>query len=270
MPKLNQRGIVPIILIIILTVVVAGVSGAVYNSRKEIKVRKDNTSEVTELKNSPSPTPKNADVALDQSGRLSDKPFKAETTDSTSSGDSSMPGYSFYPPAGWNEDPVSGNVVAEFVSPTQDKIEEGATWFKLAPNVAVFVLKEEFSSLDEAFETAKSDLTKSGFQMIQTKKTKLNGEDAYFTEAILNIGEVGKDALSGQIKQEAVKSGEKFSEKQLQKDVDALLKQLKARVIGYIFYKNGYLMTVSGKALDSFWDKRGSQIKRSLDSFKFN
>lgn len=263
---INQKGIAPIILVIILSIVLVGVGGVVYNSKKEIKVRSDKTSEVSKAKTPEEPSSENSvAVAADKSGKLAEEPFikKADSQNAA------MPSYSFNPPAGWSEQSGSGNIVTQFMSPTKDKIEEGLAWLRLAPNVAVFAVEEEFNSFDEAIEAAKSDLRKSGFEFVQTQKTKINGEDAYFTEATINIGEISKDALEAQMKQEIARSGQKVSEEDLQKDIDVLLRQAKGRVIGYMFYKDGYFVTVSGKALDSFWDKRGPQIKASIDTFRF-
>lgn len=269
MPKLlNQRGIAPILLVIILSIVIVGVGGVVYNSKKEIKIRSDKSTETQELKNTSkeSSSQDSAAVAADKSGALAQEPF----TKKPDSQNASMPGYSFNPPAGWSEQPGSGNIVTQFMSPTKDKLEEGLAWLRLTPNVAVFAVKKEFSSFDEAIEAAKSDLQKSGFTFIQTQKTKINGEDVYFTEATLNIGEISKDALEAQMRQEIAKSGQKVSDEDLQKDMDKLLKRSKGKVIGYMFYKDGYFITVSGKALESFWSSRGPQIKASIDTFKFS
>lgn len=268
--RIQQRGIVPIILVIILTIVIAGVAGVVYNSRKEIKIRSDKTSEVTELKGTPAPTPKSTEVDLANSGRLADKPFEQKITKEATN--SSVPKFSIYPPAGWGKIPSKGNIAVEFLSSAKDKITEGDAWLTLQPNITVNVVKAEFKNLDEAMEASLRNRTNSNHTINSKQKIKVNGEEAYVLESVLDIRETAQKILESQIKEElakAAKAGKNVSEKGVQKDMDKVLEQAKAKILSYVFYKDGYYVTVAGKAFESFWSSRGPQIKKSLDTFKF-
>lgn len=271
MPKfLSQKGIAPIILIIILTVVIAGVAGVVYQSRKEIKIRSDKTSEVTELKGTPEPTPKKEGVSLANSGKLADKPFEQKLTKEETN--ASVPKFSIYPPAGWEKIPSEGNIVAEFLSSAKDKITEGTAWLSIQPNITVNVLKVEFKNLDETMEASLRNRTNLNHTINQKQKTKINGEETYVLESVMDIRETAQKILESQLQEElakAAKEGKKVSQQDTQKDMEKVLQKAKIKILSYVFYKNGYYVTVAGKALESFWDKRGPQLKQSLDTFKF-
>ncbi|MDO8573513.1 MAG: hypothetical protein Q7R77_02055 [Candidatus Daviesbacteria bacterium] len=268
MPKLNQKGIFPIILIIILTVVVAGVAGVVYQSRKEIKIRSDKTTEVTELKGTPSPEPKNAEIELANSGRLADKPFEQKTDN----GVTSSPNFSITPPAGWSSVPTTGNYVAEFLSSAKDKIEEELAWISVQPSISVNFTKADYQNLDEAMENSLKNKTNPNHKINSKQKIKVNGEDAYVLESNMDIREVAKDIMESQVREElakAAKEGNVVSQKEFQQDMSKVLEKANLKILSYVFYKDGYFVTVAGKALESFWDKRGPQIKSSMDTFKF-
>jgi len=261
----DQRGIIPIILIIILTVVITGAAGVVYKTQKEIKIRKDKTSEVTELKSTPVPSPKNADVAADRTGRLSDKPVELKVDES----DVSSPKFSITPPAGWEKLPPEGNTVVEFLSPSKDKITEGVATLNIQPNITVFVDKKVFKDLDEVIEALDKNGEAFGYQTTSRQKTRINGEDVYVKESTIDLAEMAKQVLEAQINQEIAKSGAKVAEDVLQKDMDKVIAQAKGRAISYIFYKNGYYFNMTGKALDSYWSEREGQLKQSMNTFKF-
>ena len=261
----NQRGIAPIILIIILTIVIVGV-GAVYQSRKEIKVRSDKTSEVTELKGMPTPGPKKEDINLADSGRLAEKPveFKADSSESS-------PKFSITPPAGWEKKASEGNIAAEFLSPLRDKVEEGLAWIDLPPGITVRVIKAEFQSLEEAVESSVRT-SSAGVTITGKQKIKVNGEDAYAVDFTMDIRDTAQSIMESQIQEEianAKKAGKDVSQKEAREDMGKVLLKAKTKALSYVFYKNGYHVTVTGRALESFWDKRGLQIKQSLDTFKF-
>lgn len=272
MPKffLNQKGVFPIILIIILTVVIAGVAGVVYQSRKEIKVRSDKTSEVTELKGTPAPTPKKEDINLANSGRLADKPFEQKLTKEATN--SSAPKFSIYPPAGWEKTPAEGNVVVDFLSSAKDKVSEENAWLTVQPSISVNVVKAEYKNLDEAMEASLRNRTNPNHTVNSKQKIKVNGEEAYVLESVMDIRETAKNILESQIQEElakAAKEGKNVSQKEAQQDIDKVLEKAKIRILSYVFYKDGYYITVAGKAFESFWSSRGPQIKRSMDTFKF-
>lgn len=258
----SRKGFVPIILVIILTIVITGVAGVVYKSRKEIKVRSDKTTEITELKGSPAPSPESAAVTADKTGRLADKAIELKVDESSVS----SPKFSITPPAGWGKLAPEGNIVVEFLSPSKDQITEGVAWFYVQPNITVYVAKENFKDLDAAVKASGSS---SGYQTSSKQKTRIGGEDAYIEESTTDLAEMARQVLETKIKQEIAKSGAKVSADVIQKDINKVLAQAKGRTLSYIFYKNGYYINVTGKALASFWDKRGAQLKQSMDTFKF-
>lgn len=267
MPKSwSQRGLAPIVLILIFTVVIAGVAGVAYQSRKEIKVRSDKSTEVTELKGTPSPSPKSADVAADQTGRLADKPVELKLDDSAAS----SPRFSITPPAGWGKLPPEGNYMVEFLSPSKDQITEGGAYFYVQPNITVYVSRQ-FKSIDEAVAAARFDST---HVVNQRSKSIINGQEAYIFESVKDFRDLAKDLLGAQLKEEiakAEKEGTQLSEdskEEMQKNMDKVLEQTKGKILSYLFYKDGYYINVTGKSLESFWDKRGPQIRKSMDSFK--
>lgn len=264
MPRLNQWGLAPIILIIILTVVIASVAGVVYKSSKEIKVRSDKTAEVTQLKDIPAPTPKNEDVTADQNGRLADKPIELKTDANSAT----APKFSITPPAGWEKLPPDGNFIVEFTSPTKDKIQEGVAIFKVQPNITVFVDKMSFKDLDEAMQAIDKNGDTQGYKTTSRQKIRINGEDAYVRESTIDLADMARQLLKTQVKQEIAKSGVQVPDDVIQKDINKVLTQAKGRALSYIFYKNGYYINMTGKALDSYWSKRGGQLKQSMDTFK--
>ncbi len=266
MPKLiNQKGFAPIVLIIILTIVFAGVAGVIYQSRKEIKVRSDKTSEVTELKGTPAPAPKNEDISADQTGRLADKPVELKADENTLS----SPKFSITPPAGWEKLSPSGKIIIEFLSPSKDKITEGVASLDVQPNITVYVAKGNFKNIDEAIAAINKNGDSIGYQTTSGQKTKINGEDTFVRESTIDLYELARQILEAQLKQGMAKSGAKVSEADARNDMNKVLAQAKGRALTYIFYKNGYYFNVTGKALEPYWSQRAGQLKQSMDTFKF-
>lgn len=261
----DQRGVFPIILVIILTVVFAGVAGVVYKSQKEIKVRSDKTTEVSELKGTPVPSPKSADVAADQTGRLADKPFELKLDENVTS----SPKFSLTPPDGWAKLPPDGNTVIEFSSPTKDKIKEGVATLNIQPNITVFVDKMAFKNFDEAIAALDKNGDDFGYRATSKRKTLLNGENVYIRESTIDLASLARQALEAQVKQEIARSGAVVPAEVVNADIEKVLEQAKGRSLSYIFYKDGYYINMTGKALDSYWSKRAGQLKQSMDTFKF-
>lgn len=248
---LGQKKITPKTLIIL--IVVIGIFLIIYNSKREVKIQTEQASKVDSGNFSSNSAEA---VAADQSGKLSDKPFKQETA----------PGFSFYPPAGWSRVQPAGNVVVEYTSPAEDKVEEGVAWLTVRPNITVFVAQEKFKNLDEAVEASAK------------QKVKINGEEALMVESIRDISDSVRRTLEIQVKERISTAAGTVSQKEAQKDINEVLQGAKVKLISYSFYKqslptdvgkNGYYINVTGKALESFWDKRGPQLKSSLDTFKF-
>lgn len=272
MPKLNQCGLAPIILIIIFTIVIAGVTGVAYKSSKEIKVRSDKTTEVTQLKGTPIPEPKKQEVDLANSGKLADKPFEKELAEGEATS-SSVPKFSIYPPAGWEKLPPNNNIVVEFLSSAEDKVEEETAWLSVQPNITVNVVKVEYTNLDDTMEVSLSNRTNPNHTILNKKKAKINGEDVYILESVMDIRQTAQGILKSQIEQEiarvAKEEDREVSQEYFQKDIDKVLEKAKLKILSYVFFKDGYYITVAGKAFEPFWSKREAQIKRSMDTFKF-
>ncbi|MBI2315027.1 hypothetical protein HYU93_03155 [Candidatus Daviesbacteria bacterium] len=255
----NQKGIAPVILVIILSVVFAGAFGVVYQSRKEIKVRSDKTSEVTQLKDSPDPmsASTNTEAKTGQKFKLSSKPFEQK--------DSALPQFSFYPPDGWLKD--KGTYTALF----KDKISVGVAYLALAPSVNLAVVQRDLDSLEEVLAFVKTEVKKSSIDITSARKTKFNGTEGYLLEGKIKYGELSRKVLEEEIDKE-IKNAQKkviVSKDQIKKDIDEIVRKSDVKVIGYLFYKDGYIITVSGRALEEYWSQRNPQLKSSLDTFKF-
>lgn len=260
MPNLNQRGIVPVILIIILTVVFAGAAGVVYNSKKEIKIKQDKTYETKDIKdiNETKKIGETVKPVVNETGKLAKEPFEQK--------DPKLPKFSFFPPEGWVKE--SGG---SYLAPSKDKISEGVAYLAINPLINIAVVQKDFNSLDETLAFMKSAVLKNGIEITSARKTKLNGEDAYFVEGIMKYGEISRSALETEIEKEIKNARKKVivSEADIKDDIDEIVKKGDVKVVGYLFYKDGYAITLSGRALVEFWDKRGPQIKKSIESIKF-
>jgi len=257
---LNQKGIAPVILVVILSVVFVGAFGVVYQSRKEIKIRSDKTSEVTQLKDSSTPVSESKDnePKTEQNFKLSSKPFEQNNT--------SLPNFSFFPPDGWSKE-SGGNYIAPF----KDKISEGVAYLSYAPSLNISAVSKDLSGLDEALALVKTEVKKASIEITSSKKVTLNGTEGYFVEGLIKYGELSRSALEAEIDKE-IKNAQKkviVSEDQIKKDIDTIVKNSDVKLIGYVFYQDGYVITFAGRALDNFWDSRGPQMKKSLDTFKF-
>lgn len=255
----NQKGIAPVILIIILTVVFVGATGVVYNSRKEIKIKQDRTYETSKSSATerPSTSSEKSVATANESGRLAKEPFRQE--------DSKLPKFSFFPPDGWIKEGPN------YTAPTKDKISEGIAYLAVSPSMNIAAVPKDFNDLDETLKYLKSEVKKNGIEITSARKTKLNGEDVYFVEGVMRYGEISRDALKTEVENEIKKAQKKVivSQAEIEKDIDEIVRKGDVKIIGYLFYKDGYAITYSGRALVEFWDKRGSQIKASLDTFKF-
>lgn len=90
-------------------------------------------------------------------------------------------------------------------------------------------------------------------------------------EGLIKFGELSRSALEAEIDKE-IKNAQKkviVSKADIKEDLDTIVKKGNIKVVGYLFYKDGYAITFAGRALMEFWDERGPQLRRSLDTFKF-
>jgi len=234
---------------LIILMVIIGVVWVIYNSKKDIKIPTEQTSKVAESSNTSLNSAEA--IAADQSGKLADKLFKQETA----------PKFSLYPPAGWSKLQPEGNIVVEFGSPVEDKVEEGVAWLTVRPNITVFIAQEKYKNLDEAVEAANGK-SKLNDLVSQKQKIKINGEDALIIESVRDISDSTRKTLESQVKEKISTTTGAVSQKETQKNIDEVLKKAKVKIISYSFYRDGYYINVTGKALESFWDKRGPQLKK--------
>lgn len=264
MPKsLNQKGFAPIIFIIVLVIVVAGAVVV----KKDLWIKSDRSTQAVDSATPEQSPPAEAAVSKDAKGGLADKPFELKIE---KEGDSLVgPQFSIFPPAGWTIKPPSGDNRVTFEAPDKDEMENGIAYFYLWSNVVVHIEKALGKSVDDILQSSKNNFEASGIDDITTQKTKFSGEDAYYFEGFIKAGKLSAKEYEAQLRSEFSKAGKKVPEADIQKGVQFVIDNFKAKVIGYIVYKDDYTTTVSGKALESFWDKRGSQIKASIDTFKF-
>lgn len=260
MLKLNQRGIAPLVIILIIAVTIITGYG-VYRSSNQFNIREDKTSEKIggRLQNK---APEKEVVNLANSGKLADKPVEIKADETAS--DSAK--FSITPPAGWQKLPPVSQIVVEFLSPTKDTLEEGMVFIDIQPNITVFAAKGDFKGIEEANNAFGS---KDSQKTVSKQKVVINGQEGLVTYSTKDLSDLLRDTLESQIKQEIAKSGTKISEDTLKTDIDKLLQRATAKMVSYSFYKDGYYINVTGKALESFWDKRGPQLKKSMDTFKF-
>ena len=257
--KNNQKGLAPLVIILIVAVTIFTGYG-VYKSSNQFNIRSDKTVEKSggRLQDK---EPAKVTVDLANSGRLAEKAVEIKT-DETASGSAK---FSIIPPAGWDKLPPSGQIAVEFLSPAKDTVEEEILFFDVQPNITVFVSKEDYKDLDEAYSASSG----KGNTIINKQKTTINGTEAIVTNFTKDVLDFLKDVLETQVKQEIAKSGTMVSESQLDKEMKSLLKKAKIKGVSYTFYKDGYYINVTGKALEPFWDSHGPQMKKSMDTFKF-
>lgn len=252
MPKLlNQKGIAPIIFVIAIIIVIAGVA----------VVKKD-----LFIKSNQSPGT-NAALTADATGKLADKPFefKIEKEGDTLGG----PQFSIAPPAGWTVKPPSGNNRVAFEAPGKDESAEGLAYFNLYPNINVHIIQTQAKTLEDLLPSIKGNFQASGIENITTEKSKLNGEDAYYFEGIIYLGKTSAKEYEAQLRSEIKKANKKVPEADIQKGVKFVTDNFKIKLFGYVIIKDGFTVTITGKSLTSFWDKRYPQLKASIDTFKF-
>lgn len=264
MPKrLNQKGFAPVILVIVLVIVIAGV----VVSKKDLFVKSDRSTETVNSQ-TPEQTPTaKVTPSANVKGDLADKPFeyKIEKEKGTLVG----PYFSIIPPAGWTIKPPSGNARVTFEAPNKDEKENGLAYFYAWSNIVVHIEPASGKSVDDILPSSLDNFQASGIEDVTTKKTKFSDEDSYYFEGFIRAGKVGAKDYEAELRSEITKAGKKVADADIQKGVQFVVNNFIVKVTGYVIYKDGYRVTVSGKALESYWPSREPQIKASLDTFKF-
>lgn len=238
MPKFNQKGIIP--LFVLIAIGVAVLAGGTYIVRNEfIKTGKSGKAALDEekiqkQKENPQPLPS---LSPTPKGELSYGTFTYNPPPTEEGTPSKEPGFSITAPPGWEKLPPEGEIErAVFRSPEIDKEEmEDNLVAKGQPMITVYVAEVD-GDLDEFTNQviANSQGMYSKYQVTSKLKVRFAG-------------------------QEAVKLESKFSEKS----------RIPMYALGYLMVKDGYWIQVVGNSLESAWDKRVGEIDSSLRSFKF-
>lgn len=265
MPKIlkDQRGFAPVILVIILIISIVGVAVV----KKDLWIKSDRTTEVSDS-NTPDQSPgTNSASEDDAKGGLADKPFEYKIA--KEKGTIVGPQFSITPPAGWTIKPPSGDNRVTLEAPSRDERENGLANFYVWSNIVVHIEMARGKSVDEVLPESKNNFATSGIEDVTTQKTKFSNEEAYYFEGFIKAGKLGAKDYEAQLRSEIAKAGKKVPEADIQKGVQFVMDNFTVKLVGYIIYKDGYTVTVSGKALESAWEKREPQIKASMDTFKF-
>lgn len=264
MPKiLNQKGFAPIIFIIAVVIAITGVVVV----KKDLFIKSDRSTETIGSQTPDQSPAAKAAVSADAKGGLANKPFEVKIE---KEGDTLVgPQFSITPPAGWTIKPTSGNSRVLFEAPKEDESAEGLAYFNLFANVGVHIAPALGKTLEDILPSSKNNFQASGIEDITTEKTKFNGEDTYYFEGIIYLGKTGAKEFEAQLRSEIKKANKKVPEADIQKGVKFIADNYKVKLFGYIIIKDGYTVTITGKALTTFWDKRFPQLKASIDTFKF-
>ena len=230
-------GFIPLIILIIAGIVLAG-AGGTYIVRKEFikrgqsgKAALDEKKISQQLNNpvelespSPEPTPQLAPVQYNY------EPKK------TSAGQNQQPRFAINPPSGWNQENF-GTSEAAFFSPDKDKEEaEPPLVYTQPANIQI--------NLEEIPEgSTLADAEKGIIEYIQAR--------AKFHQ-VISKGETSFANQDGRFYEFTAKTDYTVE-----------------HVILYYTIKNNYLVQASGHALDSAWNKRIGVLKASINSFRF-
>src|SRR3989344_5284102 len=252
MPKLNQRGsprfgeagIIPFVLVLIVSLVLVGGGVTVY-SQKEVILKnlpKPNGLQLPAVFFKPTPKP----------GEITTKPPKAELAKESVNYETKgtevegLPNINMYPPEGWNQLAPKDSDVLIFEAPDKDYVWVGKSNLWIQARISVRITKSTGESLAEA---------------VSQYKDLLGGVEAYYLEADHDL----RDIRRATIEEELIKSGKNFS----QADLTKLLEVEMIKSATYFLQKNGYDVVIQGRASAIAWDKRGEEIKKSIMSLIF-
>lgn len=270
-----QKGLAPIIAIILTFVIIGGTAVVVQREVKKQQQQQNKTANSSSTQSSSTKETKDQvkDAKTPQSKvELAKDSFVAEPKEAGMA----EPGFSITPPSGWVKVDVSGNSKVAFEEPVGDKIIIDTddvrikdVWLSAKARVTVRIGKANTTYLDSEVSTVQEESAKQGISIVKWEKTKLNGEDAFNFEGMQKIeGTKIAEQFKLQLESEITKVGGKTSTKEVQSKIDKLISDYVIRHTGYYLYKDGYLITISAKILNSFWDKRGPQTSASLKTFK--
>lgn len=256
---MNEKGIIPIVLVILLTLVIVG-GGATYYSQKEVILNKlpkpSGRPEAFQEIKKPGvimPTPK---------VELAKKSVNFETKGTKVDG---LPNINMYPPAGWNKLSPEGADVLIFEAPDKDYIWAGKSNLWTQAKISVRVTKSTGESLEDAVNQYKNETKKlMPTVYISEQKTLSGGSDAYYLEADHDLRSIMRTQYEEQIR----KSGKTLSISDWE-NLTKMLEIERIRSAAYFVQKNGYDVVISGRASVVAWDLRGQEIRKSIGSLVF-
>lgn len=257
--KLNQAGIVPIILVIVVGLALVG-GGATIYSQKEV-ILKNIPQKLRESTGAVffKPTPAPGEITTKPQVELAKKSVNFESKGTKAEG---LPNINMYPPSGWNQLASEGSDVLIFEAEDKDYVWVGQSNLWTLARISVRVTKSTGESLQEAVSQYKSSMKDQVPTVyIYENKDLIGGVEAYYLEADHDLRSVRRAT----IEEELSKAGKKFSQSDLSKlvEVDML------RSATYVLQKNGYDVVIQGRASAVVWDKRGPEIKKSMMSLIF-
>lgn len=260
MPNLNQKGIIPIILVVVLGLVLVGGGATVY-SQKEVILKnlpKPSGLQLPAVFFKPTPTPGEI-ITKSPKAELAKESVNFETKGTEVE---SLPNINMYPPAGWIQQSPSGSDVLVFEASDKDYVWVGQSNLWTVARITVRVTKSTGESLQEAVNQYKASIKDQvPTVVIFENKDLIGGVEAYYLEADHDLRSIRR----AQVEEELGKAGKKFSQSDLTKlvEIDML------RSATYFLQKNGYDVIISGRASTIAWDKRGGEIKKSIGSLIF-
>lgn len=255
---MKEKGIVPIVLVILLTLVIVGGGATVYSQKEVILNELPKVSSLPVVFFKPTPKP----------GEIITKPLKAKLAKESVNFETKgtkvegLPNINMYPPAGWNQLSPTGADVLGFEAPDKDYVWVGKSNLWTQARISVRVTKSTGESLAEAVNQYKNEIKKlMPTVYLYENKDLIGGAEAYYLEADHDLRSIRR----AQIEEELIKTGKKFS----QSDLTKLLEVDMVRSATYFVQKNGYDVMISGRASAIAWDKRGQEIKKSIGSLVF-
>lgn len=273
MNKFNQKGIIPVIVVIITFLIIGGAAIVIQKEVKKQEVGKNINSQTKKFQTTKETTSQSKDAKTQQTQtELSKDAFISEPKQGIAE-----PGFSFNSPSGWVKVEVSGDNKVAFEAPSEDritididnpKIQDIWLWAKARVNINI--AKAKTADLGAEISTTKADFVKEGISLDKWEQAKLNGEDAFYFEGTEKLeGTKAVNQIKAQLKSEAEeKIGKGALSKEIESKIDKLISDFVRKYSGYILYKDGYVIIISGNALRNFWDKREGQLSASFQTFK--
>ncbi len=256
---LKQAGIVPIILVVVIGLVMAG-GGTVIYSQKEVILKnlpKPSGLQLPTVFFKPTPAP--GEIKVTPKAKLAKESVNFETKGTKVEG---LPNINMYPPVGWVQRAPEGSDFLVFEAEDKDYVWVKQSNLWTLARITVRVTKSTGESLQEAVNQYKNSMKDQVPTVyIYENKDLISGVEAYYLEADHDLRSMRRTT----IEKELSKAGKNFS----QSDLTELVEIDMIRSATYFLQKNGYDVIISGRASAVAWDKRGPEIKKSIVSVIF-